>query len=42
MLRYNTNFTTLKVVSAAGVTNSYRNFLTIVFLKIHINNFIDI
>ena len=36
MLRYNINFITLQVVSAAGVTNSYINFLTIVVLKIYI------
>ena len=36
MLLYNINFITLQVVSAAGVTNSYINFLTKVVLKIHI------
>ena len=36
MLPYNIIFISLQVVSAAGVTNSYINFLTIVVLKIYI------
>ena len=42
MLRYNIDFSTLQVVSAAGVTNSYKNFLTIVVLKIHTYHVIDL
>ena len=42
MLRYNINFITLQVATAAEVTNLYTNFLTIVVLKIYINNFTDI
>jgi len=41
MLCHNINFISLRVVPAAGVANSYTNFLTTVVLKIHINNFID-
>ena len=50
MLRYvaivwprlnNINFISLQVVPAAGVANSYANFLATVVLKIHFNNFID-
>ena len=42
MLRYIINFITMQVLSAAEVTNSYTNFLTVVVLKIHICNFINI
>jgi len=41
MLCYNFNFITLQVAPAAGVPNSYTNFLMTVVLKIHIYNFID-
>ena len=40
MLRYNINFIILQAVREAGVTNSNRNFLTIVFLKNPIYNLI--